>query len=1093
VMLSGRFLTKLMNNHRNQINLEEEINRNMKGKFKLFGHIGLALFLVSALVLTLAPVAQAATAVTNVWVEFPYTSSSNESDDDNSSNVYIVHFTPTTAISRGVDTVTVTFPDGSATMCGTASTNLAFTVGTLEYDDVEFSTDYGTAAVTDATWYKCVSDPVCGGYRVKATAPIDIAAGTDVWVKFDTTDGEIESGSTAGTSFKVYVATTQDTTGVLSSAFTLDDGVIDAFAVTSVSPSTAGSAGQYVFTFDPGTTDMTESEDTLTVVFPVGTVLPSSISASNVEFSTDGSAYTTCGVAPTVDQDRRMITATTPIAIPDGTDNTLKIKSAAGITNPTIASDDDYICMARSSDQGKWLVASAHTITAGSATQLIAANGEVGLASTRYSDDATMINMFSSAIYLTTADVNGNAKDPGSITVTPTSSSSTGTFYISGTIHGAGVMSEATTITVAAADPFIAAQEVFYKDSTAGTHTLTFSHASYTDATWTITVCPAVSLYDSNDELVTTYGPTTTATAAETAATGTSGLSDGSHYGSDYINDAITAALAGDTVKLGDGIYEVDNDSYITLNEKVTLTSVNGASSTTIRPTQDVDKAISVETSGTATNPVIIDGLTFQWLRCGTDIECAVRDQGKDYLTVRNCIFNNIEPDQGANTEGVIWIQNSAALTSITVSDNTFNNCVTTWPNMGSNYNYSGCIILDFAPGDYDVTGVTIDGNTLTDCGQYGITIGGYDDTSETGGYVTNNTITNGQCAINVFNNSDGVNITGNTITDAYSYGVYVEGNNNANLVIKNNTITGCAGEYYIADNTTIRGSAIVVEQGTSATDPAIQYNTITGSGYYALKVDAMISGASDTTVDCKYNWFGDASGPYYSALTGAAVTKSNPNGTGDAITDLAVYYPWLHKSLADVVADNVSYQTSNMYLVSGWNTMSTPVKLISTADSIDELIPSGMTIGYYYDGGWQQITTGYVLDACDAVYVKMSAATYVQFKFDAGAFTTPSKDLAAGWNLISLASLDSSKNVDNTMACVDLTAANLPGWSQVVSPSMNAAQTDIYGATETAWAESAGENQDNTMQPGLGYWCYMQNAATLAGFEVTPIVPDLD
>jgi len=151
------------------------------------------------------------------------------------------------------------------------------------------------------------------------------------------------------------------------------------------------------------------------------------------------------------------------------------------------------------------------------------------------------------------------------------------------------------------------------------------------------------------------------------------------------------------------------------------------------------------------------------------------------------------------------------------------------------------------------------------------------------------------------------------------------------------------------------------------------------------------------------------------------------------------------------------------------------------------------MTIGYYYDGGWQQITSGYALSPCDAVYVKMSAATYVQLKFDASAFSTSSKDLAAGWNLISLASLDTSKTVANTMACVDNTAASLPGWSQVISPSMNAAQTDIYGATETAWAESAGEAAGQTLQPGLGYWCYMQNAATLAGFEITPIVPDFD
>jgi len=58
----------------------------------------------------------------------------------------------------------------------------------------------------------------------------------------------------------------------------------------------------------------------------------------------------------------------------------------------------------------------------------------------------------------------------------------------------------------------------------------------------------------------------------------------------------------------------------------------------------------------------------------------------------------------------------------------------------------------------------------------------------------------------------------------------------------------------------------------------------------------------------------------------------------------------------------------------------------------------------------------------------------------------------------------------------------------------MNAAQTDIYGAVETAWSESSGQSSaTETMQPGLGYWAFMQNAATLAGFELTPIVPDLD
>jgi hypothetical protein len=1085
-----------MINHRNQINLEEETDRNMKGKFKLLGHIGLTLFLVSALVLTLAPVAQAATAVTEVWVDFPGNSDTAENETSESAgNIYIIHFKPTTALSRGVDTVTVTFPDGSAAMCGTASTARDFTVTSADETDVYFSTDYGTLTGTlgysSATWYRLIGDGVVGGYRVKVKTPIDVAAGQDVWIRFicDDDDTVITSCETEATTYKVKVATSQDTTPVLSSAFPLGTTAVTTLTVTPL-VTTAGITTQYIASWDD--TEDVAVGGTVTLKFPLGTTMPSTISTSDVLFSNDASNYSNA-TAVSVDADLRTITGTTPIIL-DDSGSRMKILSSAGVGNPqtaaTIASDT-IMCMISTSSDARWFrEETARVHGAGTATQVLVANGEIGEPDSVYSDDATMINMISGKIYVTMADQYGNAKAvTGGVTVNLTTSSGTGTFYTSSDPDpGSGDYSAADSLTVTTADPASAAQQVYYKDSTAGTHTLTFSCDGYTSATWEITVAPAVSLYDANNNLVNTYGATSTSPVAEIADQAT--VTYAQKYGVDYINDAITAAFAGDTVKLGDGIYELD--AAISLDEKITLTSVNGASSTTLRPTTDIDKAINVATAGDSTNPVVIDGLTFQWLRYLTDIECAVYDDGKDYLTVQNCVFNNIEPDQGSSHEGVIWVRDTAALTSITISDNSFNDCVTTWPNMGSDYTYSGCIIHEFSEYDYDNSGITVSGNTLTDCGQYGITIGGHDGTFETKGDITNNTIINGQCAICVANQTDGVNITGNTITDAYSYGVYVEGSNNDSLVIKNNTITGCAGEYYFGGSTTEHGGAIVVEEAASATDPVIQYNTITGSGSYAIKVDAMTA-ASPAAANCKYNWFGDASGPYYSALTGARVTKSNPNGTGDKITDYVVYYPWLYKSRADVVADNVSYQTSNMKLVSGWNTMSTPVKLISTADSIDELIPSGMSIGYYYDGGWQLITTGYVLSPCDAVYVKMEESKYVQFKFDAGAFTTPSKSLDAGWSLISLASLDSSKDATDAVASVDLTAGNLPGWSQLISPSMNAAQTDIYGATETAWSESSGQDSSATMQPGLGYWIYMQNAATLAGFTITPIVPDLD
>ena len=620
-----------------------------------------------------------------------------------------------------------------------------------------------------------------------------------------------------------------------------------------------------------------------------------------------------------------------------------------------------------------------------------------------------------------------------------------------------------------------------------------------------------------------TYAPTATALASETAVS--SGVTDASHYGGDYINDANDAALAGDTIKLGDGIYEFDNDDTtypfsgggvgIQINKKITLTSVNGAAYTTLRNTEDVQAAVYVTAvDGTATYPIIIDGLTFQRLRSGLDIFRAVLVDGTDYVTVRNCIFNYIIPDStvdacslsdgsdtgvpGAVVDYVIYNAETHIsgvthdITSATVSNNTFNNCGT----FGAETYGHEAMILMFSrrTGGEPLLGGVISGNTITNCNGRAICVKGNAIGLYVKASITNNTITNPYTGINMEMFAYATSVTGNTVTGSYKYGIWSEGDGHNQLTIKNNTVTGTAGAYAVY----VEHDPTLIVSGDSIYD-YIQYNDISGcaSGVYAIYMASGVAAADYTEIDCKYNWYGDASGPAYTALTGATVTKSNPDGTGDKIGDRVTYYPWLHKSRSDVVADNASYQASTMKLVTGWNTLSTPVQLIAAANSVDELIPSGMTIGYYYDSGWQQITTGYTLSPCDAVYVKMSAVTYVLLKFDASAFTTPSKSLAAGWNLASLASLASSGKKDApAVASVYSTAANLPGYAQVVSPSLNATQKDMYGNTGTSWTYSRDETTGagtNYMYAGLGYWVYMQNAATLAGFEITPIAPDLD
>jgi hypothetical protein len=539
----------------------------MKGKFRILGHIGIGVLLVCALMLAFMPAVPvaAATAVTDVWVEFPFTDDINANSDTDSSNIYIIHFKPTTALERGVDSVTVNFPDGSAAMGGDGTTSYAFTVSTLAAADVLFSTDYDTTdLINGASWKRTTTTPTVGGKRAQVRLPIDIAAGQDVWVKFDDNDngGAIVSAATEDSTYKVYVSTTKDTTPVLSSTFAIgDSGVTLTDMDTSYPvPTTAGSVAEYIVMFTP-TANVTATSGKVTLKFPVGTTLPSSISATNVQFNTAAGAYSPCSETPTVDVNRRMITAIPSITLTGGAVARIKILVAAGITNPTIADASNYKVAVRTNADGHWDVAdNAYAITYGSGTKVIVANGEIGTATERYSDNATMINMYSSMIWVALADQYGNGVTPASATTLHLSSSSTtGTFAYNADATGTGAFTTGVTSTIIDTsdgyDPNAnpTTQVFYYKDSTAGTHTLTFSATGYTSATWTFTVCPGISVYDASNNLINTYAPLSTESISETAAT-----SYTQYYSGDYINSAIAGAMAGDTVKLGDGSVTVN-------------------------------------------------------------------------------------------------------------------------------------------------------------------------------------------------------------------------------------------------------------------------------------------------------------------------------------------------------------------------------------------------------------------------------------------------------------------------------------------------------------------------------------------------------
>jgi len=1095
----------------------------MKGKFKLLGHIGLALFLVSALVLALAPVAQAATAVTDVWLEFPgdmsgTTDSTGVALDDGDSGLLnkandavnmIVHFTATTAMKANIDTITIYFPDGSTELSGSNNTSGTFTVSsaTVTRGSQYICVDPDGAGSTYG-YYDINSNATVAGYRLKLTTPIDIAAGASARVFIAEGTG-ITTSSVAGHQYKVKMQTSKDTSLVLSSAFglgattsvvTIDTGGAAVFVPLTV---IAGSATQFTFGFDVSAAGaLTAGSSLITVIFPAGTTVPSSIAADQIECQyytstvttgTGASGYQQVSGTVTVNSDARMVTFTAPVSVANSKGCQVRFKTGAGITMPQVITAayeatteyaylDYYVYTSVDRYMGNGTGGGAATgnfkISAGAANKLGFNNDSyLGLyGSASYSADCAIINGFTGALYLEMQDEYGNRLYDG------TDSDATVTLACT---SGAVYTAQNTANSTSSVSLSNGVYTLYFRATSAGTHTITASSGSYTDGTWEVIVAPAVSLYDGSENLVNTYAPTTSDTTP-------------TEKGGYYVNAAVSAAMAGDTVKLGEGIYDVTSN-VITVDKAVTIEAVTGTTPV-LRCTGTAGNGrMSISKGAT------LDGLTFRGLRWTTQLNdgfIEIHPASTTGPVIQNCTFEDFKCHYGA----IYWIMDSStAVTSGTISDNTFQNLI-------GDFDTCACIV-GLEANSKSISGVTISDNTFLNNAMMAISITGSGSDS----------------AVSITD----VTISGNTISSNRSNEVGIDICNWASVTVAlgsaaspikviNNEISGCLDSAirledgsgaavafstafpgvkikrnYIHDNATC-GIEVETHSAAAGSTTAniasaleIMYNDIVDNahttGTYGIYNNLYDKSAS-AKVTAEYNWFGDASGP---TVTG------NTGGIGDTVSPYLLYSPWLYKSRTDVVADNVSYSAARMNLIAGWNTLSTPVELISSADTVDELItPASMEIGYYYDGGWHQIATGHTLSPCDAVYVKMSTTDSPLLKFDAGGWTMPSKDLAAGWNLASLAYLNSNgKQVDNGVASVYKTADNLPGYAQVISPSLNDAQTDLFGTSGSSWTYSSGETatSSQTMYAGLGYWVYMQNAATLAGFTITPIVPDLD
>jgi len=164
-----------------------------------------------------------------------------------------------------------------------------------------------------------------------------------------------------------------------------------------------------------------------------------------------------------------------------------------------------------------------------------------------------------------------------------------------------------------------------------------------------------------------------------------------------------------------------------------------------------------------------------------------------------------------------------------------------------------------------------------------------------------------------------------------------------------------------------------------------------------------------------------------------------------------------------------------------GWNTLATPVKLHTSVDTWGELaVASGLdfSTAYRWNGtSFVWVDAAQPITPLNAIYINMNAAGAVSFTPFDGISSPPSRDLAAGWNLVGSAFLTPTMPVNEALISIYFAPGNLWGYNMAVSPGVN----------QPAWTYVRDGAPIPGMEIGKGYWVNMTNPATLAGFTSTP------
>ncbi len=209
------------------------------------------------------------------------------------------------------DTITVTFPRGTTVPDSFSRSDISVNGYTLSSRSISVS-----------------------GRKVTFRVPskVTVANNRKVTVAFEDTAG-ITNPDSAG-DYRLEVATSKDSTAETSERYTILGGNIEGVAV-NVSPNRQGEAAAYNVSFRTSSSGgaLTGGQDTITLTFPYGTYLPSTVSPSYI--TVNGSTVDRGGG---VTVDGRSLTLRVPkgLTVRNKAAVTVNVSTAAGIRNPPL-------------------------------------------------------------------------------------------------------------------------------------------------------------------------------------------------------------------------------------------------------------------------------------------------------------------------------------------------------------------------------------------------------------------------------------------------------------------------------------------------------------------------------------------------------------------------------------------------------------------------------------------------------------------------------------------------------------------------------------------------------------------------------------